>query len=267
MKKLLYIHGYNGSAKGSSYQLFCKHMPSEEWEVIGMDYTQKDCAVALREIRETIEREHIDVVVGSSLGGFLALLTTGIERIVINPCYLPSVELPLLGPHNGLPAPSPEMVATYAAYETMLKTFSWEERQLIKGYFAEEDDLLSQDYSDDFCHDVHGYYVIPGGHHVSEEAVKMICYHFSPEYLRRKRAHEASFKNKESILRSKVCGCFSCLKIFPPSEVRFRKEMDGQKTAWCPYCDVDAVLGDATGFPITPEFLKEMQKEWFGYDD
>lgn len=82
----------------------------------------------------------------------------------------------------------------------------------------------------------------------------------------RKAAHKASFKNKESILRSEKCGCFSCLKTFAPSEVAFREEMDGQKTAWCPYCDTDAVLGDAAGYPITPEFLKEMKEEWFFYN-
>lgn len=82
-------------------------------------------------------------------------------------------------------------------------------------------------------------------------------------YLR--RAHRASFKNEESILRSTVCGCFSCLATFPPSEVALIPEMDGKRTAWCPYCNIDAVLGDASGYPITHEFLKEMKDEWFGY--
>lgn len=82
-------------------------------------------------------------------------------------------------------------------------------------------------------------------------------------YLR--RAHRASFKNEESILRSTVCGCFSCMATFPPSDVALIPEMDGKRTAWCPHCNIDAVLGDATGYPITPEFLKEMKGEWFGY--
>lgn len=108
------------------------------------------------------------------------------------------------------------------------------------------------------------FYDIPGGHHVCEETVKIICRPFTPEYQYLKRAHKASFKNKESVLRSKLCGCFSCLKTFAPDEVAFRKEMVGHETAWCPYCDIDAVLGDATGFPITSEFFDEMKKEWFG---
>lgn len=265
MRKLLYIHGYNGSPEGSSCRLFRKYMPQDEWQVIGMDYTENDCAVALQQIRETIESEGIDLVVGSSLGGFLTLLTTGVKRIVINPCYSPSVELPKLGPHNGLPAPSKELIATYAAFEPQLKTFSDEECNLITGYFAEEDELLGDRYQNVFIEDIHGFYDIPGGHHVCEEAVKIICRQFTPEYLYLKRAHKASFKNEESILSSKVCGCFSCLRTFTPSEVILREEMDGKKTAWCPECGIDAVLGDASGFPITPEFLKEMNDEWFGY--
>ncbi|MCQ2258569.1 MAG: hypothetical protein MJZ41_11355 [Bacteroidaceae bacterium] len=264
MKKLLYIHGYNGSPNGSSCNLFRKYIPQDEWQVIGMDYTENDCAVALQQIRETIESEGIDLVVGSSLGGFLTLLTTGIKRIVINPCYLPSVELPKLGPHNGLPAPSKEMVATYAAFEPQLKTFSDEERFLITGYFAEEDELLGDRYQDVFEEDVHTFYDIPGGHHVCEEAVKIICRPFTPEYQYLKAAHHASFKNEEQIKASTQCGCFSCMRIFPASEVALISESDSARTAWCPYCDVDAVLGDASGYPITKEFLRKMHIEWFG---
>lgn len=150
MKKLLYIHGYNGLPEGSSCQLFHKHMPQDEWQVIGMDYTQDDCAVALKQIRETIEREGNELVVGSSLGGFLTLLTTGIEHIVINPCNSPSVELSMLGPHNCLPAPSKEMIATYADFKPQLKTFSDEECFLITGYFAEDDKLLGDRYQNVF---------------------------------------------------------------------------------------------------------------------
>lgn len=262
-RKLLYIHGYNGSPEGSSCRLFRKYMPADEWEVIGMDYDQNDCSIALKQIRDTIERKHIDLVVGSSLGGFLTLLTTGIQRIVINPCYSPSVELPKLGPHNGLPAPSSDMVATYAAHEPQLKQMDDDDIRLITAYFAKDDELLGDTYQDVYIDDIGGLYLIPGGHHISEEAVKQICYKFSSEFQYLKKAHQASFKNKESILQSKVCGCFSCLNTFSPSEATFHPEMDGQETAWCPYCGIDAVLGDATGYPITPAFLERMREEWF----
>ena len=34
-------------------------------------------------------------------------------------------------------------------------------------------------------------------------------------------------------------------------------------TAICPRCGIDSVLGDRSGFPISAEFLSEMQRYWF----
>ena len=34
-------------------------------------------------------------------------------------------------------------------------------------------------------------------------------------------------------------------------------------TAVCPYCGIDAVIGESSGYPITAEFLKRMRKRWF----
>lgn len=171
MKKLLYVHGYNGSPDGGSCRLFKKHKP-ENWEVIGMDYCQDDCELALRQIRETIEREGIDVVVGCSLGGFLTLLTTGVRRFVVNPCYLPSVELPKLKPFEGFPAPSPELIATYAAQEWRLKRLPEADRKNITALFGDSDELLGLKYRDMMADDL-GILggIVPSHHHISEEVV------------------------------------------------------------------------------------------------
>ena len=56
---------------------------------------------------------------------------------------------------------------------------------------------------------------------------------------------------------------FSCCEIFPPSEITDYLP-DEPPTALCPYCHIDAVIGDASGFPITDEFLTEMKRRWFG---
>jgi len=37
---------------------------------------------------------------------------------------------------------------------------------------------------------------------------------------------------------------------------------DGQ-TALCPKCEIDSVIGTASGFPITHEFLMRMHEHWF----
>ena len=62
---------------------------------------------------------------------------------------------------------------------------------------------------------------------------------------------------REQIERSKQCGCFSCCHIFPASEVTNYVSRE-EPTALCPYC-----YTDASGYPITEEILKEMNKWWF----
>ena len=77
-------------------------------------------------------------------------------------------------------------------------------------------------------------------------------------------AHRCSSHNKQQIAVSQMCGCFSCEQIFRASEVEaFVKEQDGESTALCPYCGTDAGIGDAFGYPLTKEFLKEMNRKWF----
>ncbi len=73
-------------------------------------------------------------------------------------------------------------------------------------------------------------------------------------------AHKACAQNREVLQKSKLCGCFSCLEIFEPSEI---KDHLSDGTALCPHCKIDAVIGDASGFPVTKEFLAKMKKYWF----
>lgn len=76
-------------------------------------------------------------------------------------------------------------------------------------------------------------------------------------------AHDRSFKNMASLKKDQLCGCFDCLKTFRASEIKeVIPERGGGKTACCPYCGMDAVLGESSGFPITEEFLKKMNKYW-----
>jgi hypothetical protein len=35
------------------------------------------------------------------------------------------------------------------------------------------------------------------------------------------------------------------------------------RTLLCPYCEIDSVIGSASGYPITREFLQQMQQYWF----
>ena len=75
------------------------------------------------------------------------------------------------------------------------------------------------------------------------------------------KAHKYSSNHRRELEKDNICGCFFCLKIYNPKEIK--EWTDGGKTAICPKCDIDSVIGESSGFPITKEFLIAMNKEWF----
>jgi len=74
-------------------------------------------------------------------------------------------------------------------------------------------------------------------------------------------AHLWSSYHREIIRDSKVCGCFQCLELFPPSEIA--EWTDDDDTALCPKCGIDSVIGSVSGYPIEREFLMKMRDHWF----
>jgi hypothetical protein len=84
-----------------------------------------------------------------------------------------------------------------------------------------------------------------------------------PDEIR--KAHDHSSEHRSEVAGSKVCGCFYCCSVFPPTRIEeWVDEVNGQgQTALCPMCGVDSVIGDRSGFPVSPEFLKRMKSYWF----
>lgn len=81
-----------------------------------------------------------------------------------------------------------------------------------------------------------------------------------PDYI---KAHQWSSMHRENLAQSAVCGCFYCLSTFSPLSIK--DWIDGQlgETAICPKCGIDSVIGSASGYPITMEFLQKMHEYWF----
>lgn len=80
-----------------------------------------------------------------------------------------------------------------------------------------------------------------------------------PDYI---AAHKHSIRNRQDMGRSELCGCFYCMALFKPQSVDcWLNEGDG--TALCPECGIDSVIGSASGYPITLEFLERMHRHWF----
>lgn len=76
------------------------------------------------------------------------------------------------------------------------------------------------------------------------------------------KAHKFSSDHRAELEKDRLCGCFYCLKIFSPKEISDWLP-DKKGTAQCPYCHIDSVIGESSGYPITEEFLKKMKNYWF----
>ena len=73
----------------------------------------------------------------------------------------------------------------------------------------------------------------------------------------------ASSYHQLKIENDSVCGCFYCLTIFSPKEIVEWVDDSINGTAICPYCEIDAIIGESSGYPITKEFLQQMHECWF----
>jgi hypothetical protein len=86
-------------------------------------------------------------------------------------------------------------------------------------------------------------------------------------------AHSRCANNRKELEASATCGCFYCTAIFEHGEVTEwidwwfgtaeRPERITSATALCPKCGIDSVIGSASGYPITQEFLSAMHHRWF----
>jgi hypothetical protein len=69
-------------------------------------------------------------------------------------------------------------------------------------------------------------------------------------------AHKHAFRQREELEHSDGCACFYCFETFSPSEIT--TWVDDDKTAICPKCGMDSVIGSASGFPLTKASLQKM---------
>lgn len=78
--------------------------------------------------------------------------------------------------------------------------------------------------------------------------------------------HHSTFRNEKQIHDSKTCGCFYCETIFRPDDVVKWCDNDGEgdRTALCPHCGIDSVIGDACEMRVTPDLLRLMNMMFFG---
>jgi hypothetical protein len=81
-----------------------------------------------------------------------------------------------------------------------------------------------------------------------------------------REAHGHCSNHRSEVLSSSKCGYFYCLAVYFPSAIVKWIDVDESgegQTAICPRCGIDSVIGDSSGFEVTPSFLKRMKSFWF----
>ncbi len=88
-----------------------------------------------------------------------------------------------------------------------------------------------------------------------------------------------SFRNRAEVERSQSCACFHCFARFAQTEIRLwtdstdpddedpgalRPDTDRFRgmAATCPICEYDSVIGSASGYDLTDEFLHVLHDYW-----
>ena len=83
-RKLMYVHGFASSGSSGTVMTLRRHMTG--WRVVAPDLPV-DPFEALRLLRDMVEREQPDIVVGTSMGGMYTQQLWGVPRIVVNPSF------------------------------------------------------------------------------------------------------------------------------------------------------------------------------------
>jgi hypothetical protein len=99
---------------------------------------------------------------------------------------------------------------------------------------------------------------------IKEKSIGVLT-HFDYE-----RANTYSRYNREELENDKLCGCYYCCEIYDPAEI-FEwcvEDPRGEEvTAICPRCEIDSVISESSGYPMTEHYLEKMHKFAFNAFD
>lgn len=175
-KNVLYVHGYGSNGNSNTAKLLKKYL-GEKINVHTISYNQSKPYEALKMIKQYKNEHNIDLLIGTSLGGFMVMNCLGSLSIAINPCFYPSVELPKIG-YTG-------SIEEYQEIENEFKSeIDFEDTDCCYGCFAPNDELLGLKYKKEFEKYFKFTTEIPGGHRATEEAIQKIVNEVIPNYIK-----------------------------------------------------------------------------------
>ena len=191
--KLLYVHGFASSGSSGTVMTLRRHLSS--WRVVAPDLPV-DPFEALELLRNIVEKEKPDVVVGTSMGGMFTQQLWGIPRIIVNPSFEMSRSL-LFGKmgRNKYTSKRQDGATEFRIDKAVVERFKLmekkqfdgvtdEEKLLVTALFGDKDpvvnfyNLVSELYGKDRC--IH----FNGEHRLNDEIVKKVLIPIINEYVK-----------------------------------------------------------------------------------
>ena len=152
---ILNIHGYHGSPENAAYAALgkqCGNIISPS-----VDYDAKSPESIADDLRNIIIERKIDIIVGTSLGGFYAAFLSAefnLPVILINPCLLPFLHLPRLGYEGEI-----------ASFISMFGTLTDLKNENVCCIVGDADEIIdTNDFTERLCSNER-FRRIPGGKH------------------------------------------------------------------------------------------------------
>ena len=171
--KLLYVHGFASSGSSGTVMTLRRHLVA--WRVIAPDLPV-DPFEALDLLRDIVEKEKPDVVVGTSMGGMYTQQLWGIPRIIVNPSFEMSRSL-LFGKmgRNKYTSKRQDGATEFRIDKAVVERFKLMEKTLFDGVDDAEKELVTALFGDK--DPVVNFYPL-----VSELYGKERCVHFNGEH-------------------------------------------------------------------------------------
>ena len=182
-RKLMYVHGFASSGNSGTVMTLRRYMTG--WRVVAPDLPV-DPFEALRLLRDMVEREQPDIVVGTSMGGMYTQQLWGVPRIVVNPSFEMSRSL-LFGKmgRNKYTSKRQDGATEFRIDKGVVERFKLmekeqfngitdEEKALVVGLFGDKDPvvhfqpLMAQLYGEERCR------WFQGEHRLNDTVVKKV---------------------------------------------------------------------------------------------
>lgn len=174
-KNALYIHGFMGNPEGGTFKTLQKTL--KNWNIYSISFPDLHTDVEKTQglISDYCKSKKIDMLIGASLGAFYVLQYKDIiDKLVINPCLYPSIEIPKLRDRTtGNPIILSDKVLSDFREMEKYEDISETQKPRTFGIFAKDDELFHFKESFDklFCYK-ECYYpnsILINGHHSIEE--------------------------------------------------------------------------------------------------